>query len=318
MVARYFNSIDTLLLAGGELLLLYHRTLEQAMEYIEQHLKQAMKVEDVANHVNISYFHFHRVFFVATGEVLGDYIRKRRLTQAACELLNTNYRILDIALEYQFESQEAFSRSFKAMFGIMPGRFRKKGLQPYLSKKENITGKRLHHRIHQISIQPTIVYLANPILIGGIQGKTAISNNQIPMLWSTFIDRLNELKNPYNPNVFYGVSIIEGIDASYIFTEDAEYIEVVGTEVRNCDDIPLGMVTYEIPAGYYAVFEHKGKAEDMVDTYKYIMGTWTYNTDYELNVGYSFERYGEDYAGPENAASIARIYIPIKTPKNEV
>ncbi|WP_378954322.1 AraC family transcriptional regulator [Pelosinus sp. sgz500959] len=55
-------------------MLLYHKALEQAVEYIEKHLKQSIKVEDVANHVNISYFHFHRIFFAATGEVLGDYI----------------------------------------------------------------------------------------------------------------------------------------------------------------------------------------------------------------------------------------------------
>lgn len=200
---RYFNSIDTLFLVGGEILLLYHRAIEKAVEYVEKHLKQPIKVEDVANHVNISYFHFHRIFFTATGEVLGDYIRKRRLTQAACELLNTNCRILDIALEYQFESQEAFSRSFKAMFGIMPGRFRKKGLQPYLSNKANMTGKGLYHRIYQVSIQPKIVYLDKPVLIGGIQGKTSIRNNQIPRLWSELAGRLNEFKNSYNSKVFY-------------------------------------------------------------------------------------------------------------------
>ncbi len=118
--------------------------------------------------------------------------------------------------------------------------------------------------------------------------------------------------------VFYGVSIVDESDRLYGFTEDAEYIEVVGTEVRNCDDVSIGMVTYEILAGYYAVFEHKGKAEDMLDTYKYIIGTWAYNTDYEINGGYSFERYGEDYYGSEDAMSIARIYIPIKNPKTEI
>lgn len=299
-------------------MLLYHKAIEEAIEYIEKHLKEPIKVEQVTKFVNVSYFHFHRIFFAVTGEMLGDYIRKRRLTQAACELLSTNERIINIALDYQFESQAAFSRSFKAVFGIMPGKFRKKGLQPYLSNKINITGKKLQHRMHQVSLQPEVVYIDKPLTIIGIKGKTSIKNNNIPNLWNELTRRWNEIENPSNPNVCYGISVVTDVQMPYDFMETTEYFEVVGTEVQNDSKLPVGMVKHQILPGYYAVFQHQGLANEIIDTYQYILGTWIYHCDYELDERDNFEIYGADYHGPENVASIARIYIAIHKPSEEI
>lgn len=63
------------------------------------------------------------------------YIRLRRLANAAAALLYTDHRIIDIALYYQFESQEAFTRTFKKMYHMPPGAYRT-FMKRFTSKKE--------------------------------------------------------------------------------------------------------------------------------------------------------------------------------------
>ncbi|MBP1994059.1 helix-turn-helix transcriptional regulator [Paenibacillus eucommiae] len=98
--------------------------VKRAIDYIENNIKQKVGLQDIAKHVIISKFHFHRMFSVAVGTSIADYIRKRRLTRAALELVQTNKRILDIAIDYHFQSQEAFTRAFKKMFHLTPGQYR--------------------------------------------------------------------------------------------------------------------------------------------------------------------------------------------------
>ena len=93
----------------------YEQSLEQAVVYIENHLGDALTVEEVARHAGYSYYHLTRVFSALLGESVGSYIKKRRLSSAARELLYTDRRIIDIAVSHGFESSEAFSRAFKSV-----------------------------------------------------------------------------------------------------------------------------------------------------------------------------------------------------------
>lgn len=103
----------------------YQEKIHTTMEYIEQNLKEELSLEELAEKTYLSKFHFHRVFHELTGETVMAYIRKRRLAEAAKELAESNVKIVEVALRYQFGSQEAFSRAFKKMFQISPGEFRR-------------------------------------------------------------------------------------------------------------------------------------------------------------------------------------------------
>ncbi|MFD0717605.1 helix-turn-helix transcriptional regulator [Paenibacillus sp. GCM10027626] len=94
------------------------------LEFIEKNLKNELCLETIASYTAISKYHFHRLFHAHVGMTLASYIRKRRLSNAASELISAEKRILDIALDYQFESQEAFTRAFKKMFHMTPGQYR--------------------------------------------------------------------------------------------------------------------------------------------------------------------------------------------------
>lgn len=105
----------------------YDACIKKSIEYIEDNLNKKIELEELAEKAFLSKYHFHRVFHSIVGEPVAEYIRKKRLTEAANELLNTEEKIVDIALKYQFGSQETFTKAFKKLYGMPPREFRKNG-----------------------------------------------------------------------------------------------------------------------------------------------------------------------------------------------
>ncbi len=99
-----------------------------AVQYIESHLSEAPDLDTIAFQSTYSRFHFQRLFHAAVGYPVFEYIRRRRLSEAARRLLNSQSdKIIDVALDLGFGSPEAFSRSFRQSFGVSPAAFRTAG-----------------------------------------------------------------------------------------------------------------------------------------------------------------------------------------------
>ncbi|CAF1833606.1 AraC family transcriptional regulator [Bacillus subtilis] len=113
----------------------YEKAVQKTINWIESHLHEQISNEDIVNVSSFSKFHFHRIFQKEVGMSVASYIRLRRLANAAAALLYTDHRIIDIALYYQFESQEAFTRTFKKMYHMPPGAYRT-FMKRFTSKKE--------------------------------------------------------------------------------------------------------------------------------------------------------------------------------------
>ena len=107
------------------------KTLNKASEYIESHLDQDLKLEDIAKECNVSYHYFTKIFSLLTGYTLKEYIRNRRITIASYEVSHSNDRIIDIAIKYGYSSNEAFTRAFKKIHGINPSYARKNNVTVY-------------------------------------------------------------------------------------------------------------------------------------------------------------------------------------------
>lgn len=98
--------------------------IQDSIDYIEENLCEKIKLSDVAKKSYLSEFYFHRLFHAIVGDPLMEYVRKRRLSEAAGDLVKTEEKITEIALKYQFSSQESFSRAFKRAYGIAPREYR--------------------------------------------------------------------------------------------------------------------------------------------------------------------------------------------------
>ena len=94
--------------------------LKELVEYIEDHLTEEIEYKNLAKILAVNEYTLHRIFSFVTNITLAEYIRKRRLSMAAIDLLENNQKVLDVAIKYQYDSAEAFARAFKKMMGFLP------------------------------------------------------------------------------------------------------------------------------------------------------------------------------------------------------
>jgi AraC-like DNA-binding protein/GNAT superfamily N-acetyltransferase len=104
-----------------------HHSIEAtaaAISYIEAHLRDKLALETVANAVCYSKYHLHRMFTDTLGLTPRAYIQRRQLTEAAKCLVFSQTPVLELALCAGYESQQAFTTVFKAMYKQTPAAYR--------------------------------------------------------------------------------------------------------------------------------------------------------------------------------------------------
>lgn len=99
--------------------------IHDLLNWLEGHLDQPLSLDNVAAKSGYSKWHLQRMFKEITGQAIGSYIRARRLSKSAVALRLTARPILDIALQYRFDSQQTFTRAFKKQFSQTPAFYRR-------------------------------------------------------------------------------------------------------------------------------------------------------------------------------------------------
>lgn len=98
--------------------------VSQAIRYIENNLDNKLDLETVATALHYSKYHLHRIFTKIVGLTIHEYVQRRQLTEAAKLLVFSKRPIIEIALISGYESQQAFTSIFKAMYKMTPADFR--------------------------------------------------------------------------------------------------------------------------------------------------------------------------------------------------
>ena len=101
--------------------------LKNVLTDIEKGISDGINSVILAEKYFLSEGHLRKLFRLTFKQSLGGYIRSRRLTASINDLLKTNSKILDIALEYGFLYEQSYIGAFKREFGITPGDLRKSG-----------------------------------------------------------------------------------------------------------------------------------------------------------------------------------------------
>ncbi len=97
-----------------------YKTLNDITKYIDEHLEEKIDYTILAKMMGINVYTMQRIFSLITGISVAEYIRKRRLSNAGFDLYSTKAKVIDIAIKYQYDSTESFSRAFKTFHGINP------------------------------------------------------------------------------------------------------------------------------------------------------------------------------------------------------
>ena len=99
--------------------------LQNVIDYIEEHLTDKIDYNELAKIMAVSEQSMQRIFVFITDMSLAEYIKRRRFSKAYEELRNTNVRVIDLAMKYQYESEISFSRAFKSIFNMTPSEAKK-------------------------------------------------------------------------------------------------------------------------------------------------------------------------------------------------
>lgn len=287
--------------------------IQRAVDHIEDHLRDELPVETVAKVAGFSTWHFQKVFGAAVGDTLKEYVRKRRLTAALLELSSTDHRILDIALKAGFESQEAFTRAFKAMFQLTPGECRGgKAKSVMYLHKPRITMAYLDHLYQGISMEPVIKNIDEKRVVGmGAKFISALSpdakgQNVVGELWSRYNPRGGEIKNRKS---WADLGIVTGLNGVKAHPNEMYYL--TGAEVSGPGEIPSGMEELVVPAGKYAIFTHKGHITKLGMTMKYIYGSWLPKSGLQLRHAPEIEVYDQRFRHDSEESELD-VYIPVE------
>jgi len=104
------------------------KVIEEVIDYIENHLSETLTMDKIANVAGYSKFHLSRIFKDYVGCSLYQYIQRRRLTEAARLLIDTNMNITDISLIAGYDTQQAFTIAFRKSYQTSPRVYRTKSV----------------------------------------------------------------------------------------------------------------------------------------------------------------------------------------------
>jgi AraC family transcriptional regulator len=273
------------------------KSLNGAIEYIEENITENITCEDIAKHVYLSSFHFQRAFSLFTGLTVGEYIRNRRLSLAGYELLAGNVKVIDIALKYGYETPEGFSKAFSRFHGVTPNEVRKQGtilksFNRLILKIILEGGKSMDYRIEKkekFQVVAKTRYFTEET-----------SKMEIPKFWDDYYQaKLDEKVYP-----------MLGI-CSPAEDHSNQWKYGIGCERKHVMEIPSGFEIIEVPAYTWALFTCKGAMPDsMQNLWKRVYGEWLPASNYELIPDYDIEFYMEGDNASEDY--VCEIWIPVK------
>ncbi|MFJ7406870.1 MULTISPECIES: effector binding domain-containing protein [unclassified Lysinibacillus] len=282
-------------------------SIQKAINYIEEHLQETITMEQIANEVNASVFHFQRTFSILTDMSIADYIRRRRLTLAAQELINTDVKVIDLAFKYGYDSPEAFTKAFRKQHNVTPSEARKQQgpLQSYNRLVIQVSLKGAEPMKYNIVEKEKFQVVGVKRTYNCQKGENL---QGIPLFWDE-VNRqgMDEQLFALNDGQIKGVLGVCVPDENYKENNLMEYW--IGTD--HVGDIPENLLAMEVPASKWVVFEVHGPMPDaMQNAWKQIFSEWFPSNPYEPAGTAELEVYTDEDPSSENLYS--EIWIPIK------
>lgn len=288
--------------------------MQQAITYMEEHLLEEINYEDVAKHVHSSGYEFHRAFSFLTGMTANTYIRNRRLSLAAKELLESDTKITDLALKYGYDTSESFTKAFTRFHGVAPKYARAESAKlslfnPLVIKITVEGGKSMDYRIVETKEQ---IFIA---LVRSFRNEIINDdeNHDIPDFWGechakNLLEPIRSLR-PEGKRDLYGLCSPT--------KEGADFFEygigvMVDADTREFDMEEMkkaGYRTWDVEPGTYVVFECIGENGDCIsDTWTKFYKEFLPQMGYESSEATDYEIYFEK----GKPGLFCELWIPVK------
>ncbi|WP_172197307.1 AraC family transcriptional regulator [Saccharibacillus qingshengii] len=293
----------------------YTACLQRTLDHIEDHLTERLTAEELAALAGFSLYHFYKVFQSRMGLPVMDYVRRRRLAYAAADL-TSGRTLLEIALDYGFETHAGFTKAFRKTYGLTPEQYR---LHATGRVPERVDLAKLadYNMSGGMMMRPTILTKPEIKLVGyALETKMNGENFiEIPAFWNTYIeeDRGRQLYEQVKPikEAEYGACIM-------LPDKPEHFLYVIGVEVADFEGVPEHLHKAVIPASTYAVFTSpaadraNGAFSDAIQGMTtYVYNEWFPSSGYiYAKGGVDFELYDERSNGDKDLQM--DLYVPVE------
>ena len=229
--------------------------LNQVLGYIEEHLTEEIDVAGLTSGLGTTEYHVRRMFSSLAGMPLSEYIRRRRMTVAAADVIGGR-DLLGTAVRFGYGSTEAFNRAFRAVHGVSPADVRRDGgplrTQPQLRFRLTIEGNTTMDT--RIADRPAFRLVGHTARVPLIHhGPNPHIQAHIASLPEAEHLRLKALSNTEPAGL---LQVSADVDPDY--TEGSELTYLHGVAVSEGTPVPEGLDAIEVPAGTWAVFRTAG------------------------------------------------------------
>ena len=229
--------------------------LNALIDHVESHLTDDLDVSELANALGTTEYHLRRMFSSLAGLPLSEYVRRRRMTVAATDVIE-HTGMLDVAVRYGYSSSEAFNRAFRAVHGVSAAHVRQHGgplrAQPQLRLRLTIEGNTTMHT--RLAERPAFRLVGRTARVPLIHdGANPYIQQHIASMPDGEHERLKALSN-CEPGGLLQISA----DVSPDFEEGSELTYMHGVAVENATDAPDDLDMIEVPAGTWVVFRATG------------------------------------------------------------
>ena len=277
--------------------------IKEAVSFMEIHITEEITMYDVAAHVNVSPFYFHKGFNILCGYSITEYIRNRRLALAGEELISSDATVTALAMKYGYDSPDSFTKAFARFHGYAPSVVRrdKTMLKAFASLQVTISLKGGYAMDYKITDKGAFSVLAASRMFGYENAK-----QEIPAFW----------QEHYASGRGEAVCGMFGINIDpQMGNERFEYL--IADLYNPCTEIPEGFVVWTIPAFTWAVFPCKGALPQALQgVNEKIFSEWLPALhEYEFAAGYCIEMYDapDNYPNGTNDENYyTEIWIPVK------
>jgi AraC family transcriptional regulator len=240
--------------------------------FINEHLREELTLEVLAQRMNLSPFHFHRKFRAYFGESLHQHIKRLRLERSAYSLLYRITPVSTVAKNSGYKTLSAFSHAFSAHFGVAPTRFRDVMMKGRLATDTQAVRERLAaagiERIAPAKIdtvpERNIAFIRAEVTAPGAAEAVCLALSE----WKSLASG-----QPATTPEARGEMFVSSVDLYGILTGSSFRIDI-GRETH-AGDGPRAMTgTVTLPRGRYAIFDFRCLPERVIDMVQGVYHMW--------------------------------------------